>query len=134
MSGLSSMNFVLPAESGEKASFGVTLFLSQIVFSVVVQGYMPVQSSSIPHLSEFDYFPLRAFLNFYSISVDCINELSVSPPSSYLFGDHKFSDGYGNSIECADSTSPPPWSVWYQCTKVDEETDFAPNGKVVGIV
>mgnify|MGYP001544808186 CR=1 FL=1 len=52
MSALTCMIFALPAESGEKASFGVTLFLSQIVFSVVVQGYMPVQASTMPFLSE----------------------------------------------------------------------------------
>ena len=43
---------LLPAESEGKLTLAVTIFLSQVVMIMVVTEYTPIQSLSIPFLSE----------------------------------------------------------------------------------
>merc|ERR1712150_396722 len=48
MSLLAVVGFLTTAESGEKASLSVTVYLSQVVFGIVIIGYLPVQSTGTP--------------------------------------------------------------------------------------
>ncbi|KAI0233797.1 Neuronal acetylcholine receptor subunit alpha-10 [Lamellibrachia satsuma] len=50
---LTTGSFYLPAESGEKASLAVTIFLSQMVYNVVVIQYLPTQSENTPLIEQY---------------------------------------------------------------------------------
>ncbi|KAH3730745.1 hypothetical protein DPMN_056738 [Dreissena polymorpha] len=45
--------FLLPGQSGEKTSYAITVFLSFVVFSTIVQETLPVNSENVCYLSVF---------------------------------------------------------------------------------
>ena len=45
--------FWLPAESGEKASLGITVVLASSVFQLILTGHIPVNSDVTPNISKF---------------------------------------------------------------------------------
>ena len=55
---LSLFNFVIPAESGEKISYGVTIFLAQTVNMMMISNSMPQGASSIPLLGQYLVFSI----------------------------------------------------------------------------
>ncbi|KAL8202932.1 UNVERIFIED_CONTAM: Neuronal acetylcholine receptor subunit alpha-7 [Gekko kuhli] len=48
ISGLALLVFLLPADSGEKISLGITVLLSLTVFMLLVAEIMPATSDSVP--------------------------------------------------------------------------------------
>ena len=45
---MATFSFYLPAESGEKVSLAVTMFLAQMVLDIIIVQYLPMQSDVIP--------------------------------------------------------------------------------------
>ncbi|XP_043915084.1 neuronal acetylcholine receptor subunit alpha-7-like [Protopterus annectens] len=53
ISGLSLLVFLLPADSGEKISLGITVLLSLTVFMLLVAEIMPATSDSVPLIAQY---------------------------------------------------------------------------------
>ena len=50
---LSGFVFLIPAESGEKMGYSVTVFLSQIVFLSIIESYIPINSDRVSVLQMY---------------------------------------------------------------------------------
>ena len=50
---LSGFVFFIPAESGEKMGYSVTVFLSQIVFLSIIESYIPINSDRVSVLQMY---------------------------------------------------------------------------------
>ncbi|KAK5896999.1 hypothetical protein CesoFtcFv8_010105 [Champsocephalus esox] len=53
LSGLAMLVFLLPADSGEKISLGITVLLSLTVFMLLVAEIMPATSDSVPLIAQY---------------------------------------------------------------------------------
>nr|XP_006822074.1 PREDICTED: neuronal acetylcholine receptor subunit alpha-7-like [Saccoglossus kowalevskii] len=58
ISGMSMLGFILPCESGEKVSLGITVLLSLTVFLLVVAETMPATSDTIPLIGRYYIFTI----------------------------------------------------------------------------
>ena len=52
------MIFLLPAESGEKVSLGVSILVSFSLFLIIVAEQVPDTSDAVPVMGEYTYPPL----------------------------------------------------------------------------
>ncbi|KAK1805366.1 hypothetical protein P4O66_019689, partial [Electrophorus voltai] len=73
LSSMTLLIFLLPADSGEKISLGITVLLSLTVFMLLVAEIMPATSDSIPLIGKFVY----AYLWQYFASIMIIVGMSV---------------------------------------------------------
>ncbi|KAM4585407.1 neuronal acetylcholine receptor subunit alpha-7-like isoform 2-T2 [Odontesthes bonariensis] len=67
ISGLALLVFLLPADSGEKISLGITVLLSLTVFMLLVAEIMPATSDSVPLIAQ--YFASTMMIVGFSIVV-----------------------------------------------------------------
>ncbi|XP_007890247.2 neuronal acetylcholine receptor subunit alpha-7 [Callorhinchus milii] len=67
ISGLALLVFLLPADSGEKISLGITVLLSLTVFMLLVAEIMPATSDSVPLIAQ--YFASTMFIVGLSVVV-----------------------------------------------------------------
>ncbi|XP_043571238.1 neuronal acetylcholine receptor subunit alpha-7 isoform X1 [Chiloscyllium plagiosum] len=67
ISGLALLVFLLPADSGEKISLGITVLLSLTVFMLLVAEIMPATSDSVPLIAR--YFAATMFIVGLSVVV-----------------------------------------------------------------
>ncbi|XP_067885063.1 neuronal acetylcholine receptor subunit alpha-7-like [Heterodontus francisci] len=67
ISGLALLVFLLPADSGEKISLGITVLLSLTVFMLLVAEIMPASSDSVPLIAR--YFASTMFIVGLSVVV-----------------------------------------------------------------
>ena len=74
---LSPFVFLLPADSGEKVSLGVTILLSLTVFQLLVAEQMP-PSEQIPIIGEF-YLCTMALVSFSVLLTICLLGLHHGP-------------------------------------------------------
>ena len=58
LSVMSLLVFMLPPDSGEKVSLGITVLLALSVFLLLVSEIMPSTSENFPHVGEY---PLKAY-------------------------------------------------------------------------
>uniref|UniRef100_A0A4W5QD81 Si:ch73-380n15.2 n=1 Tax=Hucho hucho TaxID=62062 RepID=A0A4W5QD81_9TELE len=58
ISGLALLVFLLPADSGEKISLGITVLLSLTVFMLLVAEIMPATSDSVPLIGQYFSFAM----------------------------------------------------------------------------
>jgi hypothetical protein len=57
--------FLLPADSGDKVSLGVTVFLAISVFMLVISEKVPVTSQSVPLIGMYMVFYVLKYLKIY---------------------------------------------------------------------
>lgn len=61
------LSFLLPANSGERVSLVISVFLGLFVFMLIVNQHTPVTSDSVPMLTEvFNYIALSTFLALFA--------------------------------------------------------------------
>lgn len=60
--------FILPQESGEKISLGITVLLSYVVFMLMVAETVPKNSDTIPILRAYDQLGSVMLLNLYIVT------------------------------------------------------------------
>ncbi|KAK3612317.1 hypothetical protein CHS0354_011035 [Potamilus streckersoni] len=80
--------FVLPAQSGEKASFAVTVFLSLVIFLSIVMGTLPQNSEEISFLGVYlvimaAFSTLAVILTMFQIRLNS-RDADVDPIPSWL--------------------------------------------------
>ena len=84
---LSFLCFLLPIESGEKVSIGITIFLSQTVQLLVMNDILPPTAKDFPILGQFVVFTIAL------ISISVVNSVLVvkvhltpgcKPPSEFV--------------------------------------------------
>ncbi|CAI9612713.1 unnamed protein product [Staurois parvus] len=69
ISGLALLVFLLPADSGEKISLGITVLLSLTVFMLLVAEIMPATSDSVPLIGKSVWF-CHYVLGLYHFTVE----------------------------------------------------------------
>ena len=60
MAVMATCSFYLPPESKEKASLAATMFLSQMVFDIIIVQYLPSQSEVMPIIGRRRVGPVRS--------------------------------------------------------------------------
>ncbi|XP_077987841.1 neuronal acetylcholine receptor subunit alpha-7-like isoform X2 [Glandiceps talaboti] len=73
ISGMSMLVFILPCESGEKVSLGITVLLSLTVFLLVVAETMPATSETIPLIGRYYIFTIVLVATCTTMTVIVLN-------------------------------------------------------------
>ncbi|XP_070538692.1 neuronal acetylcholine receptor subunit alpha-7-like isoform X2 [Ptychodera flava] len=73
ISGMSMLGFILPCESGEKVSLGITVLLSLTVFLLVVAETMPATSDVIPLIGRYYIFTIVLVATSTTMTVLVLN-------------------------------------------------------------
>ncbi|XP_061625913.1 neuronal acetylcholine receptor subunit alpha-7-like isoform X7 [Phyllopteryx taeniolatus] len=106
ISGLALLVFLLPADSGEKISLGITVLLSLTVFMLLVAEIMPATSDSVPLIGKTDFCKTTGsprFTNEFRSYAGDVTRISAS-----VLCQHNDDSGLICSGDSSGSPVPPP--------------------------